>query len=311
MTNNPSSRGRLRPSARFFVLVAVTVGVLLLGSTVLSSWIRWIPAGYVGLIYNAQKGLSKNVIRPRAVLVGPLDQLYLYPTMLRNAVYTEDSQAGEVKAADGILITTSDNANTTFDISVLYRVVPEDVVNIFNTYGPIPIETIQANHIRRAVRDAASEVGSKYDVFQLMGEKRGEASERLTASLAARLKSKGISIVRAMILGAHPSADMTQKINSRVNSYTMLEISRLQSTIAEVNKQTTVTLADAELRAKQLAAARTDSKSIEVLELELMELAIDKWDGRLPKYPNNGSTSLLLGPAGAVPVPQSRQGGQK
>ncbi|MFK4985473.1 hypothetical protein ACI4B7_26975, partial [Klebsiella pneumoniae] len=87
------------------------------------------------------------------------------------------------KASDGILITTSDNANTVFDISVIYHVEAENVIKVFNTFGAIPIEVIQAQHIRRAIKDGVNEVGPKYTVFELMGPKRDMASLDLTKEL--------------------------------------------------------------------------------------------------------------------------------
>lgn len=310
MKVNPGASRGFKPSLRIGIGAGITLFALAIGAMYFFSRLQWIPAGHVGVIYNAQRGLSKNVIRPRAVFVGPLDQLYTYPTMLQNAVYTQETSIGEVKAADGILITTSDNANTIFDISILYRVKEQDVIKVFNTYGATKIETIQSQHIRRAVRDVASEIGSRYDVFQLIGEKRIEASNNFTKRLDARLASKGITVERAMILGTHPSNDMLQKINSRVNGYTMLEISQLQGQIAQINKEIAVTQADAELRAKQIAASKTDSKSIALLKIDLEELAVERWNGALPRYPQGSNTNLFLSPGGAT-APQAAAGAKK
>lgn len=291
---------RLRPSTQIklglFILAipALGYGLWFFGS------LRWIPAGYVGVIYSASRGLEDKVYRPQAVHIGWFQQLYTYPTMIRNAVYTQDAQAGEVKAADGILVTTSDNANTVFDISILYRVQPDDVPVVFRTYGAIPIEDIQSQHIRRAVRDGASAVGSKYDVFALMGEKRVEASEALTLELRAKLKPKGITVERAMILGAHATADFSQRINSRVNSYTALQISQLQNQIAEINRQTSVVDAEAQQKSKAIAAAGTVDKSLEFLNLDLQEAAIEKWNGQLPPLPKDGNQTVVISGSGLV-----------
>ncbi|MBS1723800.1 MAG: hypothetical protein JSS66_12710 [Armatimonadetes bacterium] len=297
---------RLRPSTKLKLFgILVGIPLALIGLWMLSM-IRWIAAGEVGVIYSASQGLQNTVHPPRAIIVWPFEQLYTYPTKIQNAVYTQDQNAGEIKAADGILITTSDNANTTFDISVLYRVLPENVPLVFRTYGAIPIEDIQSQHIRRAVRDGASAIGSKYDVFQLMGEKRVEASEALTEELRGRLSSKGITVERAMILGAHPSADLLQKINSRVNSYTALQISQLQNQIAEINRQISVVDAEATQKANALAAAGTQDRSISFLNLDLMEQAIEKWNGELSPLRSDGKQTIVLSD-GRLVVPQEQR----
>jgi len=291
---------KLRPSTKIKLgLIALSIPLAAFGVWFFSS-LRWIPAGYVGVIYSASRGLEDKVYNPQAIHLGWFQQLYTYPTMVRNAVYTQDAGAGEVKVADGILVTTSDNANTTFDISVLYRVMPEDVPLVFRTYGAIPIEDIQSQHIRRAVRDGASAVGSKFDVFGLMGENRIEASEALTRELRGRLKSKGITVERAMILGAHASADFAQRINSRVNSYTSLQISQLQNQIAEINRQTSVVEAEAQQKSKAIAAGGTVDKALEFLNLDLMEQAIAKWDGKLSPLPKDGKQTIVISGGGLV-----------
>lgn len=299
---------RLRPSTKIkLALIALSVPIAAFLLWFFGS-LRWIPAGYVGVIYTASGGLQDKVYPPQAIHINWFQQLYTYPTMVRNAVYTQDPSAGEVRAADGILITTSDNANTTFDISVLYRVLPEDVLTVFRTYGAIPIEDIQSQHIRRAVRDGASAIGSKYDVFALMGEKRVEASTLLTEELRGRLHSKGITVERAMILTAHPAQDLNQKINSRVNSYTSLQISQLQNQIAEFNRQTSVVDATAQQQAKSIAASGTVDRSISMLNLDLMEDAIERWSGKLAPLSKEGNQTVVISGGGLVlPTPGAKQ----
>ena len=106
-----------------------TVAALGIGSLVFyEARSQWVDAGYVGILYDASKGVSPDIIKPRRVLVGWRKRLYTYPTRLQSAKYVQASDEGEAKAADGIQITTSDNANTTFDVCVVYRVKPENAL---------------------------------------------------------------------------------------------------------------------------------------------------------------------------------------
>ena len=259
------------------------------------SFTHWIPAGYVGVIYDAQGGLEKKYYLPQAVTLNWFQQLYTYPTKLQNAVYSQDPNSGEMKAADGISITTSDNANTIFDISVLYRVKPDDVFKAFAAFGAIPIEDIQAQHIRRAVKEAASAVGSQYDLFSLMGPKRQEASEKLTDSLREILARKGITVEQSMILTVYPSPDTSSKINSRVNGYIQIDISSLNQQIAEINRQTSVMTAEAKQKAQGLTAAATSQKSLDVIQMDNTESAIDRWDGHVSPLSSDGHQTIVLG----------------
>ena len=68
----------------------------------------WVPAGYVGVIYDANSGLQANFYKPGAVWIGWRQQMYVYPTRLQAAIYTEDptaavpvTQAQEAKEYQG------------------------------------------------------------------------------------------------------------------------------------------------------------------------------------------------------------------
>lgn len=272
----------------------IVLGVFAVAFLVYIWRMAWVPAGHVGLVYDASKGVLPEVFKPRGVFIGWRQQLYVYPTRLQAALYTQDASAAEYKTADGILITTNDNANTTFNVAVMYRVKPEDVLGVFNAFGAIPIEEIQRNFIRRAVKEAANEVGPQYDLFALMGSKRREASQKLSVILKEKLAEKGITVELAMLGGCFPSQDIQQKITSRVNSYVELEISRLKREIAEIDRQVAVVQGEAQAQAAGLTAAQATSRSNELLRLEATEAALEKWDGALPPIsPKSGQTIVL------------------
>ncbi len=258
------------------------------------SRLDWIPAGHVGIVYDANKGIVPEVYKPSAIFIGWRQQLYTYPTRLQAAIYTEDQTAGESKSADGILITTNDNASTTFDVVVLYRIKSEDVMNVFNSFGAVPIDEIQRNFIRRAVKEAANDIGTQFDLFSLMGAKRMEASKKLSELLKSKLITKGITVEAAMLGGCYPSQDIQQKIASRVNSYVELEISRLKREIAEIDRQVAIVKGEANATAAVMTAGAAKDRSIELLRLDTAELAIEKWDGALPAIsPKSGQTVVL------------------
>jgi len=258
--------------------------------------LQWIPAGYVGIKFNARSGADRSrVFEPAAYFTGPFETFYLYPTRIQNAVYTQDPNAGEVKSADGILITTNDTANTTFDVSVIYRIDRKDVFLAFDTFGPIAIDVIQSQHIRRAVREETSVVGNQYDVYSLMGPKRVEASEKLTQQLRDKLASKGITIVQAMILNAYPSQDLVTKIHNNVNSVTGVQIATLNQQIATMQNQINVVNAQATQEAQRITGSGTGAKSLAIIDLELAEEAAKKWNGEFSKVEGGGKTIILNG----------------
>ncbi|MBM3460073.1 MAG: hypothetical protein FJX77_16250, partial [Armatimonadetes bacterium] len=266
---------------RILTILGLLLVVGVIGSIVYFSRTQWVPAGHVGVIYSAQGGLQRKVILPRRVFIPWMAQLYVYPTFVQAAIYTNDSEEGEVKAADAVQVTTNDNANTPFDIVVWYHVKPEDVFTVFDSFRAVPIREIQSQHIRGAVRQAASVVGTQYDAFQLMGPKRKEASQKLTVELQGVLARKGISIDRAEFADAYPSDEILARITRRLNSLTDLRIAQIRQDIAQVERDTAVITARAQAQANALTSSQTKDRSLEMLRLEADEAAIARWNGRI------------------------------
>ncbi len=275
------------------VLVVAVVGGFL-GYNLMCSWI---PAGEVGVMYSGQSGLDNKVILPCRIWVPPYHQLYTYPTKLQAAIYTQSPTDGEAEGADGIQVTTSDNAVTIFDIVAWYHVKPEDVPLVFKSFGTISIEDIQRLHIRRAARAAAQSVGTSMDIFHLMGEGRRDANEKLTREMQKELGYKGITVDCALFCQAYPQQGLTSKITQRVNSITDLTIAEIHRQTADLDRQITQVRADADAKSALIRSAKTVQRSLEMLTLETDLEAVRQWNGHLPAFPK-GAPYML--PPGAI-----------
>jgi prohibitin 1 len=275
------------------------VAVPILGFLFYNVSAHWIPAGSVGLVYNASGGLDSHVYRPQRLFLTPWQRLYTYPTKIQAAIYTSDPAYGENKSADGILVTTSDNAQTTYDVIVYYRVTPDTVMQAFKSFGPIPIEDIQSQHIRRFVKEAVNAVGTEYDVFALMGAKRREACEKVQARLIRELSPRGIDIEHVFLVSPEPVGEVNSKIAARVNAYTQLATSKLRSQIATLDSTIAVLRGQTEARARSIVAGSTNAQSIVMQKLELAEQAVDAWDGTLPPIQPKGNQTIIVNGTGS------------
>jgi regulator of protease activity HflC (stomatin/prohibitin superfamily) len=271
-------------------------------------WSRseWIEAGHVGVMYSARTGLEHRLYTPQRIFVPWFHQLYTYPTLTQAAIYTQDTTQGEQASADGIQVTTSDNAMTTFDVVVYYRVQPQDVFTVFREFGAMPIDVIQRVHIRRAVKDACQAVGTSIDAFALMGRGREAAGERLTRELQARLQPKGITVEMAYFCQAYPQDALMQKINQRVNAYTQLTIAQIEQQIANVESQAALMKSRAETRAAAIKASQTQSRSLELLQLDTDRQALERWNGQLPPIQAKPGQTLVI-PSGLVSALEAAQ----
>ena len=270
------------------------VAVPILGFLFYNVSAHWIRAGEVGLVYNASGGLDRRVFPPQRLFLSPWQRLYTYPTKIQAAIYTSDPAYGEEKSADGILVTTSDNAQTTYDVVVYYRIKPDTVVTAFKAFGPIPIEDIQSQHIRRFVKEAVNAVGTEYDVFALMGAKRQEASQKVQQRLQNELGKRGIDIEHVFLVSPEPVGEVKGKIAARVNAYTQLATSKLRAQIATLDSEIAILRGKTEARARSIVASGTNANSITMQKLELAEAAVDAWNGVLPPIQPNGKQTIVV-----------------
>lgn len=276
--------------------LGVVLVLALIGFAIYNSFLQWIPAGHVGLLYHASGGLERKVYSPRRIFVPWMTTLYTYPTKEMSAIYTNDPDEGEVKVADAVKVTTNDNASTDFDIVVWYHIKPEDVLMVFDNYRGQPLEQIQTSVIRSAVRQAASNIGTQYDAFTLMGEARGEASVKLTALLQKELAPRGITIDSAEFAGHSPNPAILSRITAQINAETDLNIAKTRQEIAKSKKEIAITLATAQAEAARLKSAQTQAKSLELLNIEADITALKKWDGKLPTIQTKPGQTVVVSP---------------
>jgi hypothetical protein len=235
--------------------------------------------------------------------------LYTYPTQEQAAIYTSDPDEGEVKSADSVKVTTNDNANTDFDIVVWYHIAPDDVLKVFDNYKGQPIEQIQSSVIRSAVRQAASNIGTQYDAFSLMGEARGEASTKLTTLLQQELGQRGITVDGAEFAGHSPNPAILTRITAQINAETDLNIAKTRQEIAKSKKDIAITLATAQAEAARLKSAQTQAKSLELLSIEADISALKKWDGKIPPIQTKPGQTVVVTPEVLRAVTSTRRGG--
>jgi regulator of protease activity HflC (stomatin/prohibitin superfamily) len=278
----------------------------LIGFGIWNSFMAWIPAGHVGILFHASGGLERKVYTPRRLFIPWMTKLYVYPTMQRSAIYTNDPDESDVKTADAVRVTTNDNANTDFDIVVWYHIKPEDVLTIFDNFRTQPIEQIQSSAIRAAIRQAASNVGIRYSAFELMGVARSDASRMLTEELQKALGPKGITVDRAAFAGTTPNETILQRITAQVNAATDAKIAEIRRDIADAQKTIDITKATAQAKAAGLKAQQTKGKSLELLNLEADIEALKKWDGQLPPIQAKPGQTIVITPE----TLRALQGGQ-
>ena len=298
--------------------MAVVLAIAVIGTIVYFTRSEWVEAGTVGVWYGYGGLVRDRIITPRRVWIPWGSHLYTYPTTQQLALYSDDALSGEVRDADSIQVTTSDNMATAFDIAVWYHIERTDVFRIFDNFRGIDVKQIQANFLRPTVKRAVQDVGTQYTALDLMTGSRKEASEKLKQRLADLLGQKGITIDFAEFAGVHPNEQTKGNTLARVNALVDLGIARTTNQKAKIERDIAITKAKAEAQAQALTALQVKGESIELQRLEAQIAATKKWDGALPPIMVRPGQNVTITPgmldtarAHAQSAPQAQpEGGQ-
>jgi hypothetical protein len=286
---------KTRTALTFGVIILALLIVLGLTGAV-ALW-RWVPAGRVAIVYNANAGVKRDrVLPPGRHVLGPLDQLISAPTQVIPAFYTQDPDYGDSRAPEGIQVTTRQGSTVIFDVLLLYRVRKEDIWKVFDNFARQPIEVIQSTRVRRDVKNVANTVGKEFYLEELVGAKRREANELLTRNLKDQLAPLGFTVISAEFVTAYPNDDQARQLLAIATADINREIAATNAQAAEKQKTIAITLAQAKKSAAELVAVSTTPTSLALQKLDIEKERLQRWNGSNVKIDTNGLNSLYVSP---------------
>nr|WP_026089265.1 MULTISPECIES: prohibitin family protein [Bacillus] len=246
--------------------------VLVIGVAVTSLFIEKIPNGYVGVVYSPNGGVQNDTLSQGWHLVGLFDKVTIYPIRMQTVNYKD------------IQVATSDGKNVTIDFAYNYSIQPDKVVDVFNKFGPIPVEQIEESYMKTRLWDAGRKGIAKYSVIDTYGEKSAEAAVAVQTIFSEDISGLGFT-VEDLTLGVPKPDESTQAaINKRVEAAQELERKQIELNIAKAEAQ------KKKIEAQGIAEYNEIIKksiSTEVIQNKWIE----KWDGQMPKA--TGSNQLI------------------
>jgi len=160
-------------------VVAIIVGVAI----GIASAVVIVPAGHVGVPILFGK-VQQFHLAEGLHLVNPL--LVVEKMSVRTEFYTMSvvSGEGQVQGDDSIMVLSSDGLQMPLDVTVAYRLVPEDAPWVYKNIGI----SYAAKLIRPASRTAIREAASTFTAQEAYSIKRQELAESTQQLLEKRLK---------------------------------------------------------------------------------------------------------------------------
>lgn len=221
----PQQIARFSGGIRIFGIVVILIGIL-------TASIIQIDAGQVGVKKLFGK-VQQDVLGSGLHLVNPLLDIEKLDTKTLNytmsGVHDEGNQTGD----DAIRVLTSDGLEVTIDLSVLYRVLPDDAPKLLVQTGIDYEDKIVRPITRTRIRDNAV----YYEAVALYSTKRDEFQTRIFKSIEADFKSRGLLLenllVRNITLPQSVRTTIEQKINAEQEAQKMQFILQKEKQEAE------------------------------------------------------------------------------
>ncbi|OZI12681.1 hypothetical protein CEW92_05875 [Bacillaceae bacterium SAS-127] len=275
MENTNNTKGKNRKIIGG-TIIAIT---LALGVLILSMFIEKIPNGYVGVVYSPNGGVQEETLGQGWHLVGLFDKVTMYPVRMQTVNYKD------------IQVATSDGKNVTVDFAYNYSIQPDKVVDVFNKFGPIPVEQIEESYLKTRLWDAGRKAIAKYSVIDTYGEKSSEAAVNVQNLFSEDIGDLGFAVDNLTLGVPKPDKATQAAIDQRVGAAQELE-----------RKQIELKIAKAEAEKKKIEAqgiAEYNEIIRKSISKEVIQNKwIEKWDGKMPKA--TGSNQLI-----EIPIDES------
>ena len=263
----------------------VLAGIILIGG-VAGSLIctEKIPAGYVGVQYSMNGGIKDEILTQGWHIVSPMKKVTLYSIATETFVMSQDERAGS-KDDESFDLTCSDGV-VNVDFEMQYNFDANQVTNVFTKYRGVNGETVISTNLRSKIKTIANEVLSRYTVLEAHLEKKSEVNKALTEALREELGKLGIFVESATLPATRVSESIQNSINARTQKAQELEAEKLNQEKALLEQETAKINAETE-KIKNEEISKSLTKEM------LMKMAIEKWDGSLPKVSSDGISPMI------------------
>ena len=266
-----------------------TLGFVFMGLGLLTSSIRQVDAGYVGVkslfgkVQNETLSSGLNMVNP-LIDVTPIDIKTQNYTM--SGVHDEGNKTGD----DAIKVLTADGLEVTIDLSVLYRVNPSETPKMLREIGINFEDKIVRPITRTRIRDNSV----YYDAVALYSSKRDEFQSRIFKTIENDFKSRGLILenllVRNITLPASVKSTIEQKINAEQEAQKMQFVLQKEKQEAERKRVEAQGIADYQrIISTQLSDKQLQYESIKAQK----EIALSP-NAKVIVIGNKGNTPIMI-----------------
>jgi regulator of protease activity HflC (stomatin/prohibitin superfamily) len=189
------------------------IGIIVIALGIFSSMFKQIDAGRVG-VQSLYGSVQSDVLESGLHLINPLLEVTDFDIQTQNytmsAIHGEGAQEGD----DAIRVLSNDGLEVVIDLTVLYRITPNDAPKIFKQIGVNYTDKIVRPVTRTRIRDNAV----YYDAVALYSTKRNEFQQRIFKSIEEDFKARGLVLEQLLIRNINLPVSVKASIESKINA---------------------------------------------------------------------------------------------
>lgn len=300
---------------------AIFTGVVIFALIVTAiSMFEKVPAGYVGIVYSMNGGVSDEVLTQGWHMVSPTKEVTLYSIGIEQSYLTAGSE-GDSRDDDSFEVPTSDGKGLTVDLTFTYRYDSERVTNLFTRFKGQSGKEVRDSFIKPNIISWTKEITAKYPVTEILGEERANLNIALSEYIKEKFEPYGIIVENVSLINIDADGETRASVQRKVNAQQELELAQIEQKTANVqaqkdkevalikaeqdketaaiNAEQAKIKAEGEAEAKKIKAeaeADANRKIADSLTPELIEKAkIDKWNGDVPAVSGNSTPIVSIG----------------
>lgn len=189
------------------------IGFLLVLAGAGLSAVKQIEPGYVGVQKLFGK-VSNNTLESGLNVINPLVEVVTFDIRTQNYTMSGVHDEGDKGGDDAIRVLSADGLEVIVDLTVLYKVLPNEAPRILKEIGTDYRNTIVRPICRTKIRDNAV----YYDAVALYSSKRDEFQERIFKTIESDFKTRGLILEQLLVRNITLPASVKTTIESKINA---------------------------------------------------------------------------------------------
>jgi regulator of protease activity HflC (stomatin/prohibitin superfamily) len=266
----------------------LTGGILLVVGVLTSCFVQ-INTGFVG-VKSLFGRVQSETLSSGLSFVNPLVEVTQIETRTLNYTMSGIQDEGKKSGDDAIKVLTADGLEVTIDLSVLYRVVPDQAPRLIRETGSNFEDKIVRPITRTRIRDNAV----YYEAVALYSTRRDEFQSRIFKSIENDFRIRGLFLenllVRNISLPASVKAAIERKIEAEQEAQKMQFVLQKEKQEAERKRVEAQGIADYQ----QIIIASLSDRQLQYEQIKAMTQLAGSANSKIIVMPLKGGAPLII-----------------